>query len=417
MERSVLHIDVNSAYLSWTAVEMLKKGVEEDIRLFPSAIAGDPAARHGIILAKSESAKRFGIKTAMTLNEARRLCPGLRIFPPDHEKYKEYSDRLFIILAEYTDVIERFSIDECWLDYTGSEKIFGSPEKAAAEISGRVKNELGFTVNIGVSVNKLLSKMASEMEKPDKIHTLYPYEIEEKMWPLPAGELFGVGRSAVNTLAKNGLITIGDVARADIGILKNALKPAMGLMVYERANGIDDSPVIKAEDYERKVIGKSDTTPSDVKTEEEAFYYILSLSERVGINLRKAGKRAGVISLQLKNSAFKTYRHQKKLPLPISSTSDIYALSCTLFREMWRGDDLRLLGISLSDLREEEVSEEQQQLSFFTSDFTADGSVLVNQVENECSESVQNKKDVLEETQDQIRKRFGKDAITRGTLL
>jgi DNA polymerase-4 len=353
-------------------------------------------------LAKSESAKKYGIKTAMTINEALRLCPGLRIFPPEHKKYEEYSEHLFKLLSEYTDVIERFSIDECWLDYTGSEKIFGTPEKAAAEISRRVKDELDFTVNIGISVNKLLSKMASEMEKPDKIHTLYPSEIEEKMWPLPAGELFGVGRSAVNTLAKNGLFTIGDVARADPVILRNALKSAMGLMVYERANGIDDSPVIRAEEYERKVIGKSDTTPADVKTEEEAFYYILSLSERVGVNLRKEGKRAGVVSLQLKNSAFKTYRHQKKLLLSINTTSDIYAVSCTLFREMWRGDDLRLLGISLADLRDED--EEEQQLSLFGA--FGDG-----------KETIPNKTDALEETQDQIRKRFGKDAITRGTLL
>ena len=411
MKRSVLHIDVNSAYLSWTAVEMLKNGEKEDIRLFPSAIAGDPSARHGIILAKSESAKKYGIKTAMTLNEAFRLCPGLKLYPPNHDKYKEYSERLYVLLSEYTDVIERFSIDECWLDYTGSEKIFGPPEKAAAEISGRVKKELGFTVNIGISVNKLLSKMASEMEKPDKIHTLYPNEIEEKMWPLPAGELFGVGRSAVNTLAKYGLYSIGDIARAEPGVLINALKPAMGLMVHERANGVDDSPVIRAEAYERKVIGKSDTTPSDVKTEEEAFYYILSLSERVGMNLRKAGKRAGVVSLQLKNSAFKTYRHQKKLYEPISSTSDIYAVSCALFREMWRGDDLRLLGISLADLRDEH--EEERQLSFFT----GDGSVSVMQVKEGGAAMAPDKKDVLEETQDQIRKRFGKNAITRGTLL
>jgi len=404
MKRSVIHIDVNSAYLSWTAVDMLKKGAEEDIRLFPSAIAGDPSARHGIILAKSESAKKCGIKTAMTLREALKLCPGLRLYSPDHRMYSEYSESLFSILSEYTDVIERFSIDECWLEYTGSEKIFGHPEKAAEEISRRVKTELGFTVNIGISVNKLLSKMASEMEKPDKIHTLYPHEIEEKMWPLPAGELFGVGRSAVNTLAKYGLFTIGDVAKADPAILKNALKPAMGQMVHERANGIDDSPVIKAEDYERKVIGKSDTTPSDVKTEEEAFYYILSLSERVGVNLRKEGKLAGVVSLQLKNSAFKTYRHQKKLYEPVSSTSDIYAVSCALFREMWRGDDLRLLGISLADLRDE--NEEERQLSLFA----GDGSLSAMQDTND-------KKDVLEETQDQIRKRFGKDAITRGTLL
>ena len=402
MNRSVLHIDVNSAYLSWTAVEMLRNGEKEDIRLIPSAIAGDPAARHGIILAKSEPAKKRGIKTSMTLLEARRLSPGLKTFPPDHELYKKYSDQLFALLSKYTDVIERFSIDECWIDYTGSEKIFGPPEKAAAEIAKVAREELGFTVNIGISTNKLLAKMASEMQKPDKIHTLYPSEIEEKMWPLKAGELFGVGQSAVNTLARYGLHTIGDIANADQTILKNALKPAMGLMVFERANGIDDSPVLRAEEYQRKVIGKSDTTPSDIVNEEEAFYYILSISESVAKRLRKAGKRAGVVSLQLKNDAFKTYRHQKKLPEPVSSASDIYTIACALFREMWRGDALRLFGITLGDLRDSD--EEELQFSLFS------------EIDAEANE-IQKEKDALEETQDLIRNRFGKDAITRGTLL
>ena len=387
-----MHIDVNSAYLSWTAVEMMKGGAAGDIRLIPSAIAGDPETRRGIILAKSEPAKKYGIKTAMTINEALRLCPSLKLFPPQQSLYTVYSERLYEMLLEYTDVIERFSIDECWLDYTGSEKLFGSSEEAAAMISGRIKAELGYTVNIGVSENKLLAKMASEMQKPDRIHTLYRYEIEEKMWPLPVGELFGVGRSASGTLTKVGLCSIGDVAKADIDLLKSVLKPAMGQMVYERANGIDDSPVLKAEEYERKVIGKSDTTPRDVSTEEEACHHLLSLSERVGINLRQAGKQAGVVSVQLKNSAFKTYRHQKKLPGPISSTSDIYAVARTLFFEMWRGDDIRLFGVSLSDLRN---TDDEGQLTLFD----------------------EPKNDALEETQDRIRERFGKDAITRGALL
>ena len=387
-----MHIDVNYAYLAWTAVEMLGQGASEDIRLVPSAIAGDPETRRGIILAKSEPAKKHGIKTAMTVAEAFRLCPDLKPFPPQHSLYGAYSERLYGLLSEYTDVIERFSIDECWLDYTGSERLFGSPEKAAAEISSRIKNELGYTVNIGISENKLLAKMASEMQKPDRIHTLYKHEIKEKMWPLPVSDLFGVGRSATEALTKMGLVTIGDVARADIVLLKSVLKPAVGQMVCERANGIDDSPVIKAEEYERKVIGKSITTPRDVRSESEAFSYLLSLSENAGQNLRKAGKRAGIVSVQLKNNVFKTYRHQKKLPGPVSSTSDIYAVARALFCEMWHGDDLRLLGISLSDLRDQGGEE---QLTLF--------------------DEPQN--DALEEAQDLIRERFGKGAVTRGTLL
>ena len=387
--KSILHIDVNSAFLSWTAVDMLEKGAEEDIRLLPSAIAGDPERRHGIILAKSEIAKKAGIKTAMTLNEAFRRCPDLKLYPPSHSLYGEYSDKLYELLSEYTDVIERFSIDECWLDYTGSEKIFGTPEEAAAKISARIKEELGFTVNIGISTNKLLAKMASEMEKPDKIHTLYPNEIEEKMWPLPVRELFGVGRATEETLTKLGMKTIGDVAKADLSLLQNVLKPAMGKAIHDRANGIDDSTVTKAEEHESKNIGHSDTTSDDVVSEEEALYYLLSQSERVGVRLRKAGKKANVVTVQLKNSAFKTYSHQRKLSKSISTTTEIYSIASELFSEMWRGDALRLLGVSLSDLKDEEG-----QISLFD--------------EKEADE--------LEKAQDIIREKYGKDAITRGTL-
>ena len=401
MNRSVIHIDVNSAYLSWTAVEMLKNGSKKDIRDIASAIAGDPERRHGIILAKSEKAKKRGIKTAMTLAEAHRLCPGLELFPPNHRMYEAYSDRLYALLSEYTDVIERFSIDECWLEYTGSEKIFGPPEKAAKEISERVKKELGFTVNIGISTNKLLAKMASEMEKPDHIHTLYPGEIEDKMWPLPTRELFGVGRSASEALAKIGLLTIGDVAKADLALLISALKPAMGRTIHEHANGIDDSPVMTAEESEAKVVGHSDTTSEDVKTEEEALYYLLSQAERVGMRLRKAGKRANVVTVQLRNRDFKNYSHQKKLPASISATSDIYATATELFKEMWRGDALRLLGLSLSGLRDQSEKEAETQLSLF---------------DKADTEEDKKQKDLLEETQDRIRERFGKDAITRATL-
>jgi len=376
---------------------MLKNGAKEDIRLFPSAIAGDPEKRHGIILAKSEPAKKFKIQTAMTLAEARRRCPDLKIYPPSHGLYQEYSDRLYLLLSEYTDVIERFSIDECWLEYTGSERIFGTPEEAAKQISERVKKELGFTVNIGISTNKLLSKMASEMQKPDRIHTLYPDEIEEKMWPLPIRELFGVGRATAGALAKLGMSTIGDAAKADTKLLISALKPAMGQLVHDRANGLDDSPVITEEENERKVIGHSDTTSEDVKTEEEALYHLLSLSERVGRRLRKAEKRAYVVTVQLKNSAFKTYRHQKKLPAPISSTSAIYETAAELFSEMWKGDAIRLFGVSVSDLRD--PGEEESQLSLFDN-----------------IEEGNKQKDILDETQDRIRERFGKDAITRATL-
>ncbi|MDR1797003.1 MAG: DNA polymerase IV [Clostridiales Family XIII bacterium] len=395
--RSILHIDVNSAYLSWTAVELLKAGGAQDIRRIPSAIAGDPRARHGIILAKSEPAKQYGIKTAMTLAEARRRCPGLALYPPDHALYRAYSDRMYALLSEYTDVIERFSIDECWLDYTGSEKIFGAPLEAAEKIASRMRGELGFTVNIGVSVNKLLAKMASEMEKPDRIHTLFPEEIPEKMWPLSADGLFGVGRSTKDALARVGLHTIGDVAHADAGMLRQLLKPVMGQLVHDHANGVDDTPVIREEARAEKSIGHSTTTPRDVRTEEEAMRYLLSLSERCGLRLREAGLEAGVVSVELKNTSFYTYRHQKKQAAPVETTTEIYEQACEIFREMWRGDDLRLIGVSLSYLTSAGTA--AQQLSLF----------------DDPSASERGK--ALEEMQDEIRKKYGKDAIKRGTLL
>jgi DNA polymerase-4 len=394
--RSVLHIDVNSAYLSWTAAEMRKRGAAEDIRLLPAAIAGDPKNRHGIILAKSEAAKKHGIRTAMTLSEARRRCPNLVVFPPDHELYKKYSDRMFALLSQYTDVVERFSIDECWLEYTGSEKIFGDPLHAAQEISARIKNELGFTVNIGISVNKLLAKMASEREKPDHIHTLYPEEIPEKMWPLATDELFGVGRMTKAKLENIGLSTIGDVAKADISMLKSLLKPVMGRIVHDHANGVDDSPVVREEDSEQKGVGNSVTTPADIKTEEAAFKVLLALSEKVGIRARGLKKKGGVISVELKNSDFGTYRHQRKLRVPISTTTEIYENACEIFREMWRGDSLRLLGVHLGQLTEE--NETPRQLSLF----------------DEAEPAALN---TLETVTDRIRDRYGKEAITRGALL
>jgi len=237
-----------------------------------------------------------------------------------------------------------------------------------------------------------------------------------------------VGRATAESLAKIGLYTIGDAALADPAVLVKALKPAMGRSVHERANGIDDSPVIKAEESESKVIGHSDTTPDDVVTEEGAQYFLLSQSERVGMRLRKAGKRAGVVTVQLKNSAFKTYSHQKKLPATISSASDIYKAALELFSEMWRGDALRLLGISLSDLRDASSSapdgvmiaedsgvyglhgDAGQQLTLF------DSIDPVSAEEEEKKKNDQKQKELLDETQDRIRERFGKDAITRATL-
>ena len=418
--RSVLHIDVNSAYLSWTAVELLKNGHPEDIRRTNAAIAGDREQRRGIILAKSESAKRAGVRTAMTVSEALRLCPDLRLYPPDPPLYAVYSDRLYELLSEYSDVIERFSVDECFLDYTGSEKLFGPPAEAAFAISRRVREELGFTVNIGVAQNKFLAKMASEREKPDRVHTLFPEEIEEKMWPLPLREMFGVGRSTENALSRLGLVTIGDVARADLRLLKRELKPALGQLLWDRANGIDDAPVVPAAERELKSIGHSTTTARDVTDEAEALRILLQLSERVGIRLRRAERLAGGVSVELKNADFTVYRHQRKLARTIETTTEIYGQAREIFREMWRGDALRLLGVSVFALSGGNAENESirvsglpRQLSLFDALDPGAESPSGPPGQNDGAPAAR----ALEEAQDRIRSRFGKKAITRGTLL
>ena len=241
MEKQILHIDVNNAFLSWTAVEMLKNGSEIDIRQIPAIIGGDETKRSGIVLAKSMKAKEFGIHTAETIYQAKIKCPNLKIYPSNYKIYKKYSNNLYQLLLQYTDKIERFSIDECFLDMT-QYLMKDSLLNKAKEISKRIKEELGFTVNIGVAPNKLLAKMASDFTKPDKIHTLYKEEIPQKMWPLPISDLFMLGKKTVPQLYNMQIKTIGDLAKADKRILEKKFGKH-GKMMWEYANGIDDSEV------------------------------------------------------------------------------------------------------------------------------------------------------------------------------
>lgn len=235
MIRYIMHIDVNNAFLSWSAVNLLENGYETDIRTIPSIIGGDEKQRHGIVLAKSPIAKQFGIKTAETIYQAKKKCPNLRIFPAKYDIYKEYSDKLYNYLSEYTDKIERFSIDECFIDFSDVVKTKKEFYNLANKISYTIKTKFKFTVNIGLSNNKLLAKMASDFEKPDKIHTLYINEIKEKMWNLPISDLFMVGRKSVPKLNLLGIQTISDLANYDPGIIIKKYGK-WGKMVWEYAN-------------------------------------------------------------------------------------------------------------------------------------------------------------------------------------
>ncbi|MCI8432596.1 MAG: DNA polymerase IV [Lachnospiraceae bacterium] len=396
MNHSVIfHIDVNSAFLSWSALEQLKQGSDTDLRLIPSIIGGDRSTRHGVVLAKSIPAKAFGISTGEPVASALRKCPSLVTAPPDHALYHRRSRQLMDYLCGICPDIEQVSIDECYMDYTPISANYASPEQAAAFIKDSVQEKFGFTVNIGISDKKVLAKMASDFKKPDLVHTLYTGEIQEKLWPLPLSRLFLCGRSSVDTLRKLGILTIGDLALSDPSIPAAHLK-SHGMLLWNYANGHDDSAVLPVPD-QAKGIGNSTTLSADAATREEAAKVLLELSESVGRRLRAAHFRAGQVCTEIKYSTFRSVSHQTGLDTPTASTDVIYRTACSLFDELWNGSPIRLLGIRTGKLTEEN---EPVQLSLF--DYTAPDS---------------GKQKKLDEALDQIRGKYGSDAIKRGSLV
>ncbi len=385
MERQILHVDVNNAFLSWTAISMLKKGSNLDIRTIPAIIGGDESKRRGIVLAKSPIAKELGIKTAEPIYFAKQKCPDLQIFPSDFTIYRHYSNLLYQLLLEYTEKVERFSIDECFLDmtdYLGNRTIFD----IAKEISQRVKKEFGFTVNIGIATNKLLAKMASDFQKPDKIHTLFPQEIPTKMWVLPVSELFMVGKKTIPKLERMGIRTIGDLAKQDKTILIHKFGK-FGKVMWEYANGIDASEVISQEE-EPKGIGNSITLPKDIQNIEELSEVLLALAEQVAFRLRKQNKRAYVVNVQLKTKDFISYSHQKKLEVPTDSTKTIGNVAKALLQESYKGEPIRLIGVRVDNL----CSKKEIQLSLFDTN--------------------KEKQEKLDQTIDKLKEKYGYNTIT-----
>lgn len=343
-ERVIFHIDVNSAFLSWEAVERLGEGEKEDLRELVSAVAGDVQTRHGVILAKSIPAGRYHIKTGEPVVDALKKCPDLILVKPRHEIYRKYSGQFIAVLNRYSDCVEQFSIDEAFVDMTGMQQLFGQPEEAAQRIKQQIRSELGFTVNIGISSNKMLAKMASDFEKPDKVHTLFPEEIAEKMWPLPVSRLLYAGRSTVSKLNGIGIFTIGDLARADRRLLTNLLKKH-GEVLWRYANGLDDAPVepVRADN---KGYGNSETIPFDVTQAPVARQILLSLTEKVCARLRKDGVKACAATVQIKYNDLTKVSHQCTLAAVTNITDEIYRVVCKLFDEKWDGTPIRLLGVS-----------------------------------------------------------------------
>lgn len=394
MERIIFHVDVNSAYLSWSALKLLKENPNStDIRTIPSIIGGNRETRHGIVLAKSISAKKiYHIQTAEPVASALRKCPSLTIFPPDHILYSEYSKTFINFLRSLTTEIEQVSIDECYLDYSRIADRFPDCLTGASYIRNYIRENFGFTVNVGISSNKVLAKMASDFEKPDKTHTLFPEEIQEKMWPLPVSSLFMAGHSSVAVLKKLEINTIGDLAQTDPQILSLHLK-SHGKMLWEYANGIDNSP-LESEPAQAKGIGNSTTLSHDLQTAQEAYPILHQLSCKVGQRLKKSGQSANNLCVEIKYATFDKYTRQMPLAGPTQDEKILYRSACQLFDALWNGNPIRLLGVRAGKLTE---TGEPFQMDLFSYD----------PKETE-------KRMKLDRAMEKINKKYGDGAIHRG---
>ena len=390
MKRQILHIDVNNAFLSWTAVERLKQGEKLDIRTIPAIIGGDEEKRKGVVLAKSNVAKQFGIQTGEPIYFARKKCPQIQIYASNFTVYKKYSHAMHQIFLEYTPKIEQFSIDECFLDVTNYLPKGKNLLQLAYEINQRIYQELGFTVNVGVAHNKLLAKMASDFEKPNKVHTLWEEEIPEKMWKLPVGELFMVGRKSIPKLQKMGIKTIGDLAHSSQQQMIRVFGK-YGKMIWEYANGIDLSEV-KYEKEDPKCIGNSITLPYDYTQIEKLEEILLMLVEQVTYRLRKNQLKAKVVNVQIKTNDFKTFSHQRKLQEYTNSTKYVYQEAKKLLRDLKVTQPVRLIGIRVDDLSKGE----NMQMSLFTPQTTDT-----------------QKQEKLDKTVDSIKSKYGYEVIKR----
>ena len=393
-EPVIFHVDVNSAFLSWEAHYRLEVlGEEIDLREIPSAIGGDQKERRGVILAKSTPAKAFEVQTGEPIVAALRKCPQLTIVQPNFAIYVQYSKALINLLKEYSPKVEQYSIDEAFVDMTGTEGLYGDLVQMAHVIKDRIQKELGFTVNIGISSNKLLAKMAGDLKKPNLVHTLFPHEIQDKMWPLPVRDLFFVGSSTEKKLNLLGIKTIGDLARADVKLLKQHLKK-QGEVIHRYANGIDLKKVEEVA-TPNKGYGNSITIPYDISSTENAQLVLLSLSETVGARLRADGVEASCISVSMVNCDFITSSMQMTLSQSTHHTKEIYEYACQIFEKLWdHQTPIRQLGVHTTKLEDTST----HQMSFF--------------------ESPKDKRyDKLDQAIDAIRNKYGENAIQRAAFL
>ncbi len=393
MKKIIMHIDVNNAFLSWTAILYLKNGSNIDIRKTYAIIGGDEASRHGIVLAKSMPAKKRGVVTAETIYSAKKKCPNLKVYPPDYNFYKKMSDRMLDLIRKYSPDIEQMSIDECFLDYTPVKHLYGDEVEFAFRLKKEIFDTLGFTVNIGIGNNKLCAKMASDFSKPYKVHTLFEDEVSKKMWPLKVDDLFGIGKKTAIKLHNLNINTIYDLAHADSKFLYRYFKN-QAIDMIEAANG-KGSDVVISEEAVPKGIGNETTLSRNISSREELEPYLLALSENVAIRLRKQKKYASVIVVTLKDKFFKRVSHQKKLVNATNLTEEIYKVACAILREMSVEDGVRLIGVRLDKLSDTS----SHQVSLFED-------LKVREDNNE-----------LEKTVDELKEKYGFKVIKKASLM
>ena len=391
-EKDIFLVDMNAFFIS---CEMTRN---PSIVGIPAAVAGDPKKRTGIILAANYEARSFGVKTAMVLHEALKLCPKLTIVPPDHHFYGQKSEEVMDLLSKYTPALEQNSIDEAWLDMTGSEGLFGKPFDAAQRIMNEIKDSLGLWCSIGIAENKFLAKMAAEMKKPLGITELWEKDIPVKLWPLPVKKMYGVGAKTTEKLNRMGIKTIGDLATSKENLIINTFGKG-GFEIHRHANGIDDSPVLARVDDDVKSIGREKTLPEDIADIEKAKIVLMELADDIGMTVRKQGKEGRTVHITLKYSDFHSVTRQMTISAT-SITREIYQAGCRLLEQNWnKSHPVRLIGISISEFHEDGSSE---QLSLFD---PMQGNVQAG------------KNKQIDKAMDKIRNKYGSEKITIATLV
>ena len=389
--RIIFHVDVNNAFLSWTAVLLIKKGYKQDIRKIPSVIGGDEKQRKGIVLAKSPIAKKYGIVTAETLYQAKKKCPSLQNFPPDYQWYYQKSQELFDYLSQYTPLIEQYSIDECFLDMTGTTYLYKNYEQLAYKIKDEIKKKFGYTVNIGIGNNKLCAKMASDFEKPDKVHTLYENEIQAKLWPLKVNCLFMVGKKSSQELNKLNIYTIEQLANTNLNVLQKQFKN-QAKYLKEAAMGMDYTSV-EPKNTKTTSISVSETLPYDYLDEDKLKEILFRQTEEVSRQLRYQRQYTKTVAVIYKNNQFISYSAQAKLTNSSNNTKEIYNLVVEIFNKSYKKDPIRLIGVRLSDF----TDNKEKQLSLF-------------------DDNVEDNESDIQKTIDKINDKFGGSLIVPASL-